>query len=408
MKTKLTITIVCMLISFYSNAQVDMSILNKGIKDHIQKKTEQVKDSSTLIQEKIELLKKQKEEETTLKQIQLQYEADKNQTLLAIDAKNNEITIAQQNLQNVKGIVSNKKIEFLALFNSSDPVPSEQIKEIDQNITSLSTIPSSSEEEKIDRNVIVNERYNQQQKDSLSVLTIHYRKLDNILDQTNRKIQEGKSFTEKLNGYIKNRNEFLANADKIQKEYEAEKIKKNQLIQSEDTLISANIKRIDSEVKKYNTNRIKFIAIKDNDLTPEEQSVFDQIEYELFKETPADSSVVSIDSVSSKYFKEQYNQLIKLNTELGEKKKQNQVLNKRLEFIKGVNAFLENSLQSVYGQEVKSLENAVKEQEKLQKKLNDAKNGVFDETAVQKTEKDQKTKEETTTTTAKPERKRRW
>lgn len=399
--------VTCLFISLYSSAQVDMSILNKGIKDHIQKKTEQVKDSVTLLQEQIDLLKQQKEEETNLKQIQIQYEADKNQVSLAIDAKNNEINIAKQNLQNVKGIVSNKKVEFLALFSASDPVPSEQLTEIDNTIAYLSIIPSSPEEEKIDNNVVVDQRYNDEQKASLAVFIIHHRKFDNILEQTNKKIQEGKSFIEKIDGYIKNRNQFLANAQSIEKEYEAEKAKKNQLIQSEDTLISANTKRIDSEVKKYNANKIKFIAIKDNDLTPEEQSVFDQIEYELFKGIVADD-VITVDSVSSKYFKEQYNQLIKLNTELGKKKNQNLVLGKKIEFIKSVNAFLENSLQSVYKQEVQSLENATKEQEILQKKLNDAKNGLFDQPSVQNTEKEQQTITKEEETIVKPERKRRW
>lgn len=408
MKTKLIFAVMCLLVPLLGSAQVDMSILNKGIKDHVQNKIKVKKDSIEIEQHQIDSLKQLKEYKEMLKELDKQYEKDKNQIALSIDAKNNEIKIAQQNLENTKGVVSNKKIEFVGLFNQSDPVPNKDLKEINEKIVFLSTIPSSAEEEKIDKKVVVNERYNQNQKDSLISLTINYRRLENVLFQINQKIEEGNLFAEKIDGLIKNRKEFIANSQKIQQDYDIESSKKNRLINVEDSLISVHLQTIKDETKRYKDNKIKFVLIKDGILTPGEQSLFDQIEFMFFKEE-TDSISVTTDSVSSKYFKDQYNQLVKLNMELTKKKKQNGILLKKIDFIKGINTDLENTLQNVYGQERRNLETVEKEQQQIQQKLNNAKNGIFDDQSGEKQniQKDQ-IKNEEQINTQPQKKKKRW
>lgn len=380
MRTKIFLIIVMLFITVICRSQeiVDVSILTTGIQIRIKEQTDSVKNITSTISQKIVLLKKDLEQQNLLKKLNTEYKSDSNKTILAINELNNSFQITKQNQEKLKGVISNKKIELLGLFTQEEPVPLDQINEIDKEISELSKSVSVVREKMMDKNVVVNEKYSQQQKDSLINLTIKYRELVDLSEQTKEIIQKGNNFGEKLDGYIKNRKEFLVNAEKIKKEYEIEIAKKRQLIAIEDSSRYGKKKLFDSEKEKYFGYKVKFIAIKIK-LKPEEKGVFDKIEYELSKNI-TDSvvvSVTSIDSINSR-FKDQYNQLVKLNTELGKKKKENSLLSGKINFIVKFNLELENIFKNIYIQESKALEDAKKRQEELERQLNDAKNGVVD------------------------------
>lgn len=394
MKTKrLFLMFSAFLLSCSIQAQeVDISVLNQGIKEHIQQKTQQAKDSLQQIQQQIDSLKQNREQEIFLKNLQTQFESDRTNTILAIRTQNNEFKIAQQELESIKGTVNNKKIEFFGLFTDKDPIPAEQQIEVQKDIKSLSD-PLEITSDQFDQEIIVNERYNQAQKDSLRQLTLQYRQYVALTDEAKKKIEEGNNLIKKIDGYISNRKSFLSSAEKIQQEYLEEATQLQEMINLEDSLITVKKKKLADETKDYQQYKTTIIVIKDGKLEAQEKKVFDLIEQKLANRS-TDSITVPVDSVSSKYFKGQYDQLVKLNLELSNKKKTNLMLLSKIQFIQGINMSLKNSIDRVYQQELKSYETVVKEQELLKKKLNDAQNGIFEQPNISQPQPGKKEPEE--------------
>lgn len=390
MKTKsILLLFSAFLFSFSIQAQeVDISVLNQGIKEHIQEKTKAAKDSLQQIQQQLDSLKKNREQEIFLKNLQTQFESDRTSTILAIRTQNNDFQIAQQELESIKGAVNNKKIEFFGLFTDKDPIPYEQKTEVEKDIKSLSD-PLEITNDQFDQEIIVNERYNQAQKDSLRELTLQYRQYVALTEEANKKIGDGNNLIKKIDGYISNRKSFLSSAEKIQKEYLEEATKLQEKINLEDSLITVKRKQLADQTKDYQQYKTTIIVIKDGKLEVKEKQVFDLIEQKLANRS-TDSIIVPVDSVSSKYFKEQYDQLVKLNLELSNKKKTNLMLLSKIQFIQGINMSLKNSIDRVYQQELKSYETVVKEQELLKKKLNDAQNGIFEQPNLSQPQKEKK------------------